>query len=67
MSLKAFHILFITVSTLLAFGFGGWELTRYFRGVNGGLDLALGLISVSCGVALVLYGKYVFNKFKRIG
>jgi hypothetical protein len=66
MSLKFFHILFITVSTLLAFAFAGWELTRYFRGANGAVDLLLGLASVVAGIGLVIYGKYVFAKLKKI-
>lgn len=66
MSLKFFHILFITVSTLLAFGFAAWELTRYFRGANGGIDLLLGLASAAAGIGLVIYGRYVFAKLKKI-
>ena len=58
MSLKAFHIIFITASTLLAFGFGAWSLIGYFTVRSGKLDLILGLASVGAGIALIVYGKY---------
>jgi len=66
MSLKAFHIIFITASTLLAFGFGTWSLAAYFTANGGTLDLILGLASVSTGIALIVYGKYFLKKLKNI-
>jgi hypothetical protein len=52
MSLKAFHIFFVCVSILLAFGFGGWELYAYAR--QGELGTAiLGVGSLIAGVGLV--------------
>jgi len=66
MSLKAFHIIFITASTLLAFGFGAWSLVGYFTASSGRIDLILGLASVSAGIALIVYGKYFLKKLKNI-
>jgi hypothetical protein len=66
MSLKAFHIIFITASTLLAFGFGAWSLAAYFAANGGTLDLILGSASVSAGIALIVYGKYFLKKLKNI-
>ena len=66
MSLKAFHIIFITASTLLAFGFGAWSLITYFTANSGTLDLVLGSASVCAGVALIVYGKYFLKKLKNI-
>ena len=65
MSLKAFHIIFVIASTLLAFGFGGWELQQYFvtREMQA---LVLGISSVVGGVALLWYGKVVLRKLKNI-
>ena len=65
MSLKAFHIIFITISTLLAFGFGAWELQSYFA-FGEKQSLILGVCSLVAGIALVIYGKAVFRKLKHI-
>lgn len=65
MSLKAFHIVFVTASTLLAFGFGGWELNNYFAGGEK-QALLLGVLSLLCGVTLLWYGKIVLKKLKHI-
>jgi hypothetical protein len=65
MSLKAFHIVFVTASTLLAFGFGAWELQDYFAtGEKQGLWL--GVFSLLAGIALIWYGKIVLKKLKHI-
>ena len=67
MSLKAFHIVFILVSTLLCAGFGAWSLSRYFQiGGGGMLDLAMGIGSLICMVALVIYGRAFLKKLRHI-
>ena len=66
MSLKAIHIVFITASTVLAFGFGWWELKSYSAG-GARLDLILGVASLVAGVALIVYGRYFLKKLKHIG
>ena len=65
MSLKAFHIVFVTVSILLALAFGGWSLSNYFRGGQV-LDLLFGASSLLAAAALVFYGRYVLKKLKNI-
>ena len=65
MSLKAFHVVFIAVSTLLAFGFAGWEV-RMFTEVRHTTDLAFGIGSAVVGVALLVYGRYFLKKLKHI-
>jgi len=65
MSLKAFHIVFIIVSTLMTFGFGAWELHSYHL-TAARADLAYGVGSISGGVALVIYGIYFLRKLKHI-
>ncbi len=66
MSLKAFHIVFISASILLTLGIGGWALNNYFSvgGTRG--DLFAGLGSVAAAVALGIYGVYFLKKLKHI-
>ena len=64
MSLKAFHILFITISCVLAFAFGAWcmELQR----VEGdGRYVVLGRVSFAVGAALIAYGVWFLRKLRR--
>ncbi|MEO7678689.1 MAG: hypothetical protein ABIV39_18190 [Verrucomicrobiota bacterium] len=65
MSLKAFHIVFVIASTLLAFGVGGFELKAYFASEEK-QALILGISSLVGGVALICYGKVVLKKLKHI-
>ena len=65
MSLKAFHVVFITASILLAFGCAAWSLIAYRE--QGGLSfLVFGIGSAVCGAALVAYEIYVLKKLKNI-
>lgn len=66
MSLKMFHIFFVTISSLLALGFGGWSLKNYFDGEHAGLDLVMGIGSLVVFVALIVYGKYFLKKLKNV-
>ena len=66
MSLKTFHLVFIFASTVLAFGFGVWELNQY-QAARATLDLVFGILSLAAGVGLIFYGRYVFKKLKNIG
>ena len=65
MSLKAFHIVFITASVLLAFGCAAWSVVTY---VDAGraVDLIFGVGSALTGIGLILYGRYVLRKLKNI-
>ena len=54
MSLKNFHIVLISLSSLLAFLFGGWSLHAARAGESGG-NLAAGLLSILAGAGLILY------------
>ena len=65
MSLKAIHLVFITASTALAFGFAAWELTAYANAGQTG-DLILGIGSAVSGVALIIYGRYFLKKLKDV-
>ena len=66
MSLKAFHIVFVTASTLLAFGFGAWALWQYFGNSRALADLVMGIASIVAGFALIVYGKFFLKKLKHI-
>jgi hypothetical protein len=58
MSLKLFHVVFVTCSTLLAFLFGGWSVAR-----GGGYTFA-GAAAFLVGVALVVYGVWFWRKIQ---
>ena len=66
MSLKAFHLLFVTASVLLALGLAAWGLDAYASRGEGGA-LVLGLLSLLFGAGLVLYGLKVRTKLKGVG
>jgi hypothetical protein len=66
MSLKAFHIIFITASSALAVGCGVWGLKNYFGADGRVLDLLFGLGSLAAGIGLILYGRYFLKKLKNV-
>lgn len=66
MSLRVFHIFFITVSVLFAFGFGWWGLHTYFQHTERASMLSLGVASFLVGAALIVYGIKVFQKLMRL-
>ncbi len=65
MSLKTFHIVFITASILLCLGFGAWELRSYLN-FHHRPNLVMGAGSLVCGVILVVYERAVVRKFKLL-
>ncbi len=65
MSLKAFHILFITASVALSFWFGWFELSHYAES-KAATDLWFGVGSCVTGAALIAYGIYFLKKLKNI-
>lgn len=65
MSLKSFHVFFITVSMMLAFGFAVWGFQQY--GEHGeGLYLLLGILSGVMGAGLILYGALFLKKINSM-
>jgi hypothetical protein len=65
MSLKGFHIVFITVSTLLALGAGAWCL--WVDSMHGTPAFRIGAIcSFAAGLGLICYGVYFLRKMKRL-
>ena len=65
MSLKAFHIFFIILSTLLAVALGVWALDEFGRSASW-VHLALGVGSFIASGVLVLYGIWFLRKLKRV-
>ena len=65
MSLKAFHLIFILLSIVLAFGFAVWLLQSYSR-THDGWTLAGCLASSLAGGGLILYGIRTLKKFRKV-
>ena len=66
MSLKAFHIIFITASSALAFGCGVWGLKDFFSAGGRLFHLFFAIGSFAVGAGLVGYGRYFLKKLKNI-
>jgi hypothetical protein len=66
MSLKAFHLVFITASSALAFGFGIWSLKDYWSAEGALSQLLLGIGSLAAGVGLIVYERYFLKKLKHV-
>ena len=65
MSLKGFHIVFITFSTLLALG--GFGLCIRMNQLAGGSGYLVGaVICLVAALALVVYGVWFYKKMKRL-
>ena len=58
MSLKAFHLIFVTLLTALSFGCAAWAFStgNSFWGAAG----------IVAGMAVIVYGIYFLKKLKRI-
>lgn len=65
MSLKAFHVVFITASVLLALGIGVSCLRAYF-GQDGPMNLLGGIGALCAGAALVVYEAWFIRKSRRL-
>ncbi len=65
MSLKAFHLIFITAATALAFGCGAWGFKGYFSAGGAAGDLAFALGAVVTGAGLIVYERYFVKKLKK--
>jgi hypothetical protein len=59
MSLKWFHIVFISLSMLVSLAFGVWGLFNQ--------RTALGLVSLAGSAGLCVYGNYFLGKARRLG
>ena len=65
MSLKGFHIVFITFSTLLALGSGAWCL--WVDSIHGAPAFRIGAIcAFVAALAFIIYGICFWRKIKRL-
>ncbi len=65
MSLKTFHICFITVSILLSFGFGTWLI--FADAVDGNaVVFAAAAASFATGIGLILYVVRFLRKLRHV-
>ena len=66
MSLKAFHLVFITASLTMALGLGAWSMDAYLaRGETA--MLVLGIVGFVLAAGLIIYGRKIRLKFKHLG
>ena len=66
MNLKTFHIIFVTVSSLMSFVFGGW-CWRYAEANQASGYRTLGAASFGAGLALIVYGFWFWKKINAPG
>ena len=64
MSLRTFHIVFVTMSTLLFAFLAVWAFA--FSGDRTSVITALGAVSALAGVAMPVYGVYFYKKVRNI-
>ena len=67
MSLKAFHLVFITAASALAFGCGVWSLRNYAGAGGRAGDLVVGIVAVGAGIGLIVYERYFLKKTRKVG
>ena len=58
MSLKAVHLIFVSVLTALAFGCAAWAFAA-------GKPLP-GALAIAAGILVIIYGIYFLKKLKKI-
>jgi len=65
MSLKVFHIVFVILTTILSLFVALWGIREFAEQKSTG-GLVLGLVFFAAAIALMVYGKRVYAKFKEI-
>ena len=58
MSLKAFHLIFVTLLTALSFGCATWAFMSGY--------ILWGVMGVVAGIFVIIYGIYFLKKLKTI-
>ena len=66
MSLKAFHLVFVTALTALTFGCCVWKFYDYFGEFGTPRDLVLGGAALLACVGVLVYGRLFLKKLKKI-
>ena len=65
MSLKAFHLFFISVSVLLSLGVGGWGIQSYLTDADT-VGIVVGAFFLLLAIGLVVYEMRFIRKFKHV-
>ena len=65
MSLKAFHVVFISLSVLLCWGFAVWCLASQVTRGNAAYH-TVGPVALLCGIGLIVYGVKFRHKMRRL-
>ena len=65
MSLRIFHVIFIIASIVLSLFVAVWAIREYQTTHSSGA-LALGIVFVIGGIAMVVYGQRWFKKLKEL-
>ena len=63
MSLKAFHILFVSISTLMCVALGVWGTVLQSSNTQ---SFVMGILGYAGAVALLIYGVRVFKKLRTL-
>jgi len=58
MSLKAIHLIFVTLLTSLSFGFAAWAFASS--------RILFGSFGIVTGILVIIYGVYFLKKLKKI-
>jgi hypothetical protein len=66
MSLKAFHIIFITAACAMSLGCGVWALVNYAGPDGRPVHLWSGLGAVAVSIGLIVYECYFLKKTKNV-
>jgi hypothetical protein len=65
MSLRAFHLLFIALSVVLAAFFAAWAVEQYLA-VHAASYVVLSVVSLASGIALAVYGTVFQRKTRNL-
>lgn len=65
MSLKAFHVVFITAASAMSFGVGGWMFKAYRSPEGKPSDLLFAIGFILAGIGLIIYERYFLKKTKN--
>jgi len=66
MSLKAFHLVFVTAAIAMSFGCSVWGLKNYWSPGGAGQDLAFGAGAFATALALIVYERLFVKKIKQM-
>jgi len=66
MSLKAFHLVFISAASAMCAGCGVWALKNFLGADGRTFDLVFSVGSFVAGAGLIVYERYFLKKLKNI-